>query len=610
MKKQFVQSLMVALVSSVSILPVSADQLRAQGDGLVSTPSTSGAASTVQSALEQFKSLLKEERDFIYREFPDQMPRHMQKGPVLTFDRVTPADYARRDAAYADFLQKLGKIDRAALTPADQVNYDLFGYIQKSKRLEHQFKTYRNPFFSDSGFHTWVQRYHTQLRFNGVEDYENYLKRLEDLPRYFKDVTDNLKQGLKDGFTMPQVVLKGLMPTFKGPIVDRAEDSTFYTPFKTMAADVSAADQKRLRKMAKKVIMKSVVAAYRDLNDFMTQDYYPSARKTLGAKSFKVGADFYPAMVEYYTTMDLTPEEVHEIGLKEVARIRAEMEEIIKQVKFKGSFADFLNFLRTDPQFYAKTEQELLMHASYIAKKIDGRLPKLFKHLPRQPYGVEAVPASIAPNYTTGRYVGAAKDAPRGGYYWVNTYNLPQRPLYNLPALTLHEGMPGHHLQIALSREIEGLPDFRRGYYPHAFGEGWGLYSEKLGLEMDIYTTPYEQFGRLSYEMWRALRLVVDTGIHWKGWTRDQAIKLMEDNSALAKHNIRTEVDRYISWPGQALAYKMGELKILELRARAKKALGDQFDVRDFHDQIVSEGGLPMTMLEDKIDRWIARMKG
>ncbi|WND02032.1 DUF885 family protein [Temperatibacter marinus] len=566
---------------------------------------SSFGAKALDTESEKFQSLLKEERSFFYEQFPSRAPQQKKAGPVVKFQKSTPDVFKHRHEKYKGFISKLKGIDRSKLTIKEQFNYDLFLFIQKTKLLDYRFKTYRNPLMSDSGFHTWVQRTHSTRRFNDIEDYENYLTLLSDLPNYFNDITENLKVGLQDGFTMPQVVLKGVMPTFSAPIVEDISQSVFYTPFKRMAASISEEDQKRLKAHAETVIRDKVIAAYVKLNNFMKATYFPRARKTLGARSFKMGEDYYPAMVKYYTTLEIGPEEIHQLGLSEVARIRSEMEDIIKEVNFKGSFNDFLEFLRTDEQFYAKSEEELLMYASYVAKKIDGRLPKLFKHLPRQPYGVEAVPASIAPNYTTGRYVGAPKESPRGGYYWVNTYNLPQRPLYNIPALTLHEGMPGHHLQSALSREMQDVPAFRRGYYPHAFGEGWGLYSEKLGLEMDIYTTPYEQFGRLSYEMWRALRLVVDTGIHWKGWTREAALTLMEENSALAKHNIRTEVDRYIAWPGQALAYKMGELKILELREKATKALAKKFDVRDFHDQIVSEGGIPLNMLEAKINDWI-----
>jgi uncharacterized protein (DUF885 family) len=443
------------------------------------------------------------------------------------------------------------------------------------------------------------------LRFKSVEDYQSYLSQLRDLSRVFDQHIANMRMGMRDGFTMPKIVLDGLLPTFSAPIVERAEESAFFGPFRSFAADLTNTEKSELTAMAKDVIEGAVIPAYEKLNRFMREEYYPAATSDLAASNLTGGAEYYAAMVKYYTTLDINYEEVHALGLKEVARIRAEMEEVMAEAEFAGTFAEFINFLRTDPQFYAKSEEELLMHATFIAKEIDGKMPAFFGQLPRQPYGVEPVPAAIAPNYTTGRYVGAPLDAPRGGFYWVNTYALDKRPLYNLRALTLHEAVPGHHHQSALSKELENVPEFRLGLYPNAFGEGWGLYSEKLGLDMDIYKTPYDHFGRLSYEMWRACRLVIDTGIHAKGWTREQAIQLLEDNSALSTHNIRTEVDRYISWPGQALAYKMGELKILELRARATKKLGDKFDIRAFHDRVLSAGGVPLNILEQRIDSWI-----
>lgn len=551
--------------------------------------------------------LFAEERSALYQENPAMDPSRQE--PLRQMGKVTPVDYERRAQQAAKFVEKLRKIDRAKLGAEDKINYDLFLHIKNDQQLDHKFKTYRIPFYSDSGFHSYLPRMWRNTRFVAKVDYEAYLQRIADIERYFAEHIANMRMGVRDGFTMPRVVLDGLLPTFSSPIKSDPTTSEFYGPFHKMSQEVSDEDKNKLRAKAKDVISNKVMASYQKLAAFMKDEYYAAARSDLGAYRLPNGEKYYQAMVRYYTTIDITAEEIHEIGKKEVARIRAEMEEIIRNVKFAGSFQDFLEFLRTDPQFYAKSEKELLMHACYIAKKADGRLPRLFKHMPRQPYGVEAVPASIAPNYTTGRYVGAALDAPRGGYYWVNTHALDKRPLYNLPALTLHEAVPGHHFQIALSKEMKDVPEFRKGYYPHAYGEGWGLYSEKLGIELDIYETPYEHFGRLSYEMWRACRLVIDTGIHVKGWTRREAIALLEENSALSTHNIRTEVDRYISWPGQALSYKMGELKILELRKRATEQLGKKFDLREFHSKILLAGGLPLTLLERQVDEWIAGCK-
>ena len=337
----------------------------------------------------------------------------------------------------------------------------------------------------------------------------------------------------------------------------------------------------------------------------MVDEYIPNARTTIGVDKIPDGAAFYQNRAEYYTTTDLSAEQIHQIGLEEVKRIRAEMAEIIEQLEFDGNFAEFLSFLRTDPQFYPKTAEELLKEASFISKKMDAQLPKLFKLLPRTPYGVEPVPDHIAPKYTTGRYIGASKETD-AGYYWVNTYALDRRPLYELEALTLHEAVPGHHLQISLAREMADTPLYRSSYYISAFGEGWGLYSEWLGLEVGFYQDPYSNFGRLTYEMWRAARLVVDTGMHMMGWSRQQAIDFMKENSALSEHNITTEIDRYISWPGQALSYKIGELTIKKLRKKAERQLGKRFDIREFHFQVLKNGSVPLSLLEQQIDAYIS----
>jgi uncharacterized protein (DUF885 family) len=419
-----------------------------------------------------------------------------------------------------------------------------------------------------------------------------------------------MRTGLEEGFTQPRIILEGIVPSISGVIVARPEDSIFYTPFKKMPAHFSDGEVVRLRAQARRVIDETVHPAYRDFLNFFTDEYMPGARETLGASSLPDGKAYYEDLTRYFTTLDdATPDGIHETGLGEVARIRGEMEDIIRQLEFDGTFAEFIEFLRTDSQFYVDDPKQLLKEASYIAKKVDGQMPAFFRSLPRLPYGVQPVPDDIAPNYTTGRYWGAPVGGRRGGYYMVNTYALDKRPLYTLAALTVHEGVPGHHHQNALRQEIEGVPDFRRAFYPHAFGEGWGLYTEKLAIEMDIYETPYDHFGRLSYEMWRAVRLVIDTCMHYKGWSREQALSFLADNSALSLHNVRTEVDRYISWPGQALAYKMGELKILELRARAESELGEQFDIRDFHDAILMTGGLPLDMLDEQIERYIGNVR-
>jgi len=566
-----------------------------------------GVYAADERATEKLAALIKDERAFHYQENPGTGPRSAPRPRARSLKSAAPADLRRRQQVLNGFKARLVEIEETELDEADRLNKTMLAYKLDSDLLFLEHRTWRLPLFSDSGFHTSPARLWRNINFKSRMDYEAYIEQLSDIPRYLREHTENLKLGIAEGFTMPQVVLSGLLPTFRAQVVSRVDESAFYKPFAEMTPNLSASEAASLREQAAQVIKGKVIPAYAELARFMEQDYMPVARRSIGANNLPNGEKYYAAMVQYYTTLDVNANEVHALGLREVARIRHEMEQVIKETGFSGSFTDFLVFLRTDPQFYAVTEKQLLKEASYIAKQIDGRLPQLFSKLPRQPYGVEAVPDAIAPNYTTGRYLQAAKDAPRGGYYWVNTYALNTRPLYVLPSLTLHEAMPGHHLQIAIAAELEDVPDFRLDIYPHAFGEGWGLYAEKLGLEMGVYETPYQQFGRLTYEMWRACRLVIDTGIHAKGWSRERAIKLLEDNSALSKHNIRVEVDRYIAWPGQALAYKMGELKILELRAHATKSLGAAFDVREFHNQVLAAGGIPLFLLEARIDSWIAQ---
>ena len=523
---------------------------------------------------------------------------------------VSPEAQQRNLDNDVDFLARLDMIDRSTLTQGDQSNYDLFRFVVGHRATLAKHRQYRIPILSDAGFHMSVQRMYESMSFATPTDYEQYLSRLRALGPYFKQNIQNMRDGLEEGFTQPKVILEGIIPSISGAIVERPADSNFYSPFNDIPEHFSDEDAGRLRDEAVTVIGDTVVPAYQEFLQFFSDEYMPGARDTLGAASLKNGKAYYEDLTRYFTTLDdATPEGIHELGLQEVARIRAEMEDIIRQVEFDGTFTEFIDFLRTDPQFYVDEPKQLLKEASYIAKKVDGQMPAFFRTMPRLPYGVQAVPDDIAPNYTTGRYWGAPIGGRRGGYYMVNTYALDKRPLYTLAALTVHEGVPGHHHQNALRQENEGVPDFRRAFYPHAFGEGWGLYTEKLAIEMNIYVTPYDHFGRLSYEMWRAVRLVIDTGMHYKGWSREQAQNFLADNSALSLHNVRTEVDRYISWPGQALAYKMGELKILELRARAEQTLGDRFDIRDFHDAVLMTGGVPLDMLEQEIERFIEDVK-
>lgn len=549
--------------------------------------------------------------------FADEWASRLERDPLFASrmaepgydDRlpdVSPEAQRRYLEQDLGFLGRLDAIDRDSLDAEDQLDYDLFRFVVGHRSTLAKYRQYRIPILSDAGFHMNIQRMHESVPLKSVSDYENYLSRLRAVGPYFEQNIGNMRAGLADGFTQPKVILEGIVPSIAGAIVDDPEDSIFFTPFRSLPEHFGTADSERLREEGRQAIAQVVVPAYREFLRFFTEDYMNGARETLGASELPDGKAMYEDLTRFYTTLeDATPDGIHEIGLAEVARIRAEMEDIIRQVEFDGTFAEFIEYLRTDPQFYVTDPKQLLKEASYIAKKVDGQMPAFFRTLPRLPYGVQPVPDDIAPNYTTGRYWGAPIGGRRGGYYMVNTYALDKRPLYTLPSLTVHEGVPGHHHQNALRQEMQDLPNFRRAFYPHAFGEGWGLYTEKLGLEMGIYETPYDHFGRLSYEMWRAVRLVVDTGMHYKGWSRDEAQDFLADNSALSLHNVRTEIDRYISWPGQALAYKMGELKILELRKRAEDALGADFDIRDFHDAILLTGGVPLDILDREIDRYI-----
>ena len=550
-------------------------------------------------------ALFAEEWDFRTRENPflaTSVGRH-------DFDHLVPQmaleDLERRAAAWQDFLDRLAEIDRAKLDEADRISADIFRGQLTAFIEDFEAGTHQIPLTVDDGFHIGFARLPATMPFVDADDYQAYVGRLRAFPEYVAQNIANMRAGLERGFTMPQVVLEGYEVTIESHVVDEVERSVFYRPFGSFPVGVPESEREGLRQAGIWAITDSVVPGYRSFLQFMVGEYIPGARTTLGASELPNGEAYYAQRIRHFTTLDLSADEIHQIGLDEVARIHAEMQEIIEEVGFEGDFAAFLEFLRTDPRFYAETPEELLREASYLAKRMDAELPALFGKLPRVPYGVAPVPDHLAPKYTGGRYVGAPADGSRPGYYWVNTYALENRPLYVLPALTLHEAVPGHHLQIALSQELDDLPGFRRYSYLSAFGEGWGLYSEWLGLEAGMYEDPYDNFGRLTYEMWRACRLVVDTGIHAKGWTRQQTMDYMASYTALSLHEVRTETDRYISWPGQALAYKLGEIEIKKLRREAEEALGERFDVRAFHDAVLANGSIPLPVLRDVIGGFI-----
>jgi uncharacterized protein (DUF885 family) len=522
----------------------------------------------------------------------------------------TSQDFELRKRHWREVLEVLGGIDRDDLSDQDRINYDMFERRASDRLQLLEFKDYLIPITNEVGFHTQFASLASSMPLSTTEGYENYIARLETYPTYSAQNIELMREGMATGFVLPRVVLDGYESTILPHTVDEVTETVFWQPFERIPSTVPTAEHERLRARGESAIRDRVVPAYKEFLTFIQEEYIPGGRETIAAIDLPDGAAYYAFLVRHHTTLDVTAEEVHAVGISEVERIRGEMMEIIDKLEFEGDFDDFLQFLRTDPRFFPTTGEQLLKEASFISKRMDGKLPALFKTLPRQPYGVEPVPAHLAPKYTAGRYSGATISGTRAGEYWVNTYALKSRPMWALVALSLHEAVPGHHLQNALRQELTDLPNFRRFSNINAYGEGWGLYSEWLGIEADMYENPYDDFGRLSYEAWRACRLVVDTGMHALGWTRQQAMEFMTNNTALSLHEITTETDRYISWPGQALAYKMGQIKIQELRRRAEARLGTQFDVREFHDVILLNGPVPLTVLEDQIEAFIDRSGG
>ncbi|MEZ4959319.1 MAG: DUF885 domain-containing protein [Saprospiraceae bacterium] len=548
----------------------------------------------------ELNQLLAEDEAFQKQEF---------SSPVLPFPDVSPAAEQRRALFYKNEQERLSSIDKSRLTAEGRINYELLKYILEDRIAQQAFEAYLVPLNAEGGWYTDFILSVDNEPFATEADYKKYIEKLRAFKAYAGQNIALMREGLQKGRTAPQAILLGRENVVDACIVETAEDSPFYLPFANMPPSISAEKQTALRAEGKRAILESVVPAYLVFRDFWQNEYIPGAAKEIGIASQPGGKEYYEQRIRHYTTLPMTADQVFERGLMEVARIRKEMEGVIKAAGFKGTFPEFLAFLRTDARFYAKSGEELLKEASFICKKIDGKLPRYFGRLPRNPYGVSPVPAAIAPTYTTGRYSEGAPEKHRAGSYWVNTYNLPARPLYVLPSLTLHEAVPGHHLQISLAQEMEGVAEFRKNFYISAFGEGWALYCEWLGEEMGLYETPYERFGKLTYEMWRAVRLVVDPGLHVKGWPRQQAIDFMAANTALSLHECTTEIDRYIGWPGQAVSYKTGELKIRELRQRAEEALGEKFDLRDFHDLVLSEGSVPLFVLENMVEEWIEARK-
>ena len=541
----------------------------------------------------------------IVNKYQDHKGYDEQEFPLGLFTKKfyqSEADFAKT------ILTKLSEVSEIALSETEVISLKLLKFKLKDQIDYFTYERFLNPLLSDAGFHSNLNYIVRPL--SSYKAAKNYLNKLNAIPVFVNQHFVNLREGLEKGVSQPKVIFNGYESTYEDHIIADFSDSYFYKPFKSLPENITQDQKDSILSAAKIAIENSVVPQFKRIKTFFEDEYLPKTRTSIGVSETPGGEEYYQNRINFYTTSTLySAEDIHQIGLKEVARIKAEMLKIIKKLKFKGNFSAFLKFLRTDKQFYAKTSKELLMFARDIAKRADEQLPRFFKTLPRKPYGVAPVPDAIAPKYTGGRYVGTSKNSTNPGYYWVNTYDLPSRTLYTIPSLTVHEAVPGHHLQGALNNELgDTIPQFRRNLYLSAYGEGWGLYSEFLAEEMGMYTTPYEHFGKFTYEMWRACRLVVDTGIHAKGWTRDEVVVFMSANTALSIHEINTETDRYISWPGQALSYKIGEIKIRELREKAETQLQTKFDIRAFHEVILEQGTVTLEILETRINNYIEKV--
>jgi uncharacterized protein (DUF885 family) len=572
---------------------------------LISNTST-GVAALNSAAIQSPSTVLHQLLDDIWAYELSQFPGLAKSKGVSAsslksqFTDISMPAMQARNTFFVEAKAKLEAIDNSTLSNKDRISLIMQKYRLDNYISQFTFQEHRVPITSEYGFHSSLGSSLSGVKISDNNDLNVYKQMLKEVPQQIKYNIGYMREGMQTGHVQPQVVLKGYEDTISAFIENEIKEHLFFKP-------IANANDGLISK-AEEAILTTLVSdankAFASFYDFFTQEYVPQAKTDIAATTWPQGDEFYKDRIKHYTTTDMSAQQIHDIGLKEVARIRSEMQAIVDQLEFDGDINAFIDFLRTDEQFYAKTPEELIIYASYVAKKMDAQLPKLFYKLPRTPYGVAPVPDNIAPKYTTGRYISPRSDD-QPGYYWVNTYALDKRPLYAIPALTLHEAVPGHHLQISLAAEMETLPEVRRSTYISAFGEGWGLYSEFLGLEVGIYDDPYDDFGRLSYEMWRAARLVVDTGMHVFGWSRDKALAYMLENTALSEHNVRTEIDRYISWPAQALSYKIGEIKIKQLRADAEKALGDKFDLRAFHDALLAHGSVPLFVLEQNMQEFM-----
>lgn len=553
----------------------------------------------------------------LYRLFDDEWERSMRENPEEASyrgdkrynDRWTDMSMAAiqsRMDGDRKALERLRAIDRKALSASDQLHYDVMAWDLEKSVERQKYREYLRPVSQRGGIQN-AEGIAEVLPFATVKDYRDWLARMQALPVAIEQTQALMRDGVAAGITPPRVLMERVVGQIQSQIVDDPAKSPFYKPFSKFPDTVPVAERAALQAEAKQVIAERIVPAYRRFATFFSNDYLPKTRTSIAAVDLPDGKAYYDFVAGYFTTTDLSADQIHQIGLKEVARIRAEMEKIKAEVGFKGTLAEFFQYLRTDPKFFYKSPQELFTAYEAISKRIDPQLVKAFKTIPRLPYGVRPIPDNIAPDTTTAYYQPGAVDGTRAGFYYVNLYKPEVRPKWEMMALSLHEAVPGHHFQFARGMELPDVPMFRRIGYFVAYGEGWGLYAERLGYDMGLYDDPYDRMGQLAYDMWRAVRLVVDTGMHSKGWSRDKAIEFFMDNSPKTRQDVVNEIDRYIGWPGQALAYKVGQLKISELREKASKQLGDRFDLREFNDAVLETGSVPLKTLEAHIDAWIAR---
>ena len=567
--------------------------------------SLSFAAGAHADASSEFQALLDEHWDWTLANSPVMASMMGDRRYNREWGDNSPGAIEQDHVDTQAFLRRVYTIDRSALSAEDQLNYELFRRQLQDEVDEFQFEGYLLPFDHQGGIQN-LDILASRLSFRSVADYDDWIARLGRIDKLIDQTIALAERGRKKGLIAPAVLMQRMPDQIASQLVEFAADSPFFRPFTDLPESFSPADRERLRAEATNVIEETVVPAYRKLDKYFDKKYLPAARDSIGLSALPNGSAWYEHQARSFTTTRLSPDEIHRIGLDEVKRIRDEMEQVIEEVEFEGSFQEFLTYLRTDPQFYFDNPDDLYQEYLATSKRLDPELVKLFGKLPRMPYGVKPIPDSIAPDTTTAYYNRPAADGSRPGYYFVNLYKPEVRPKYEIEVLSVHEAVPGHHLQLALQQELGDVPMFRRFMGFTAFVEGWGLYSERLGYDMGLYQDPYSRFGQLTYDMWRAVRLVVDTGMHYKGWTRQQAIDFFKDNAAKTEHDIVNEIDRYIAWPGQALAYKIGQLKILQIRARAEVQLGESFDIRSFHDELLGAGALPLDLLEQRMDAWLA----